>query len=501
MVAQFSSQAFPVNDGQALLNGGKTDSTALSRLQNQPKKFSSQQKQTRSHFNTDRHPLSLLGDNLTKEDMGKNSKKAIGKTTSSDSTDGVAMPKSKVVVDENDEEQAIQDEHGGTVAIQEQPPKKDVDSDSEDEEEEDSDEEEDDDLILEGVIVRNPEVSDSDDTSTSSEESDEEVDGGDGGDDDDDSANGDEKPSKKRPSPTSLSADGDKNQMSSKRKKIPDGQSMSITSSKQSQRSNASKVDSNETQQQQQKNKKKKSRNKQEERTPEIVQVEFTFCDMNEKFFHGLKTLLTSSSPIYASNSSVLSDLMIKNIAVGTVVSTEGDTEGTVFGFASVLNISTYQNEQCIQSMKRLCLDKCPAERKAELEVVLSGTTRRPAGFFLQGRMVNMPLEVVEVMHQQLLLDIDWAVEHAEGGPDERKSLDFGAFVRIAPTYRLAGSNEKGYKYFEDEIMESHAEFSYDIELPKHDGADETPHCSVIVMTKTGHRAAMKEVKQMVHGS
>ena len=426
--------------------------------------------------------------------MGKNSKKAKDKKTL-DSTDGVAMPKSKVV-DENDEEQAIlQDENEAVATMQQQPPK-DVDS-SEDEEDESDDDEEDDDLILEGVIVRNPEVSDSDDTSTSSEESDEEVVGND---DDDQSSNDDEKPSKKRPSPTSLSAEGDnKNQMSSKRKKIPDGPSTSITSSKQTQRSNSSKFESNETQQQKKK-RKSKSRSKQEECTPEIVQVEFTFCDMNEKFFHGLKTLLTSSSPIYASNSSALSDLMIKNIAVGTVVSTEGDTEGTVFGFASVLNISTYQNEQCIQCMKRLCLENCPADRRAELEVVLSGTTRRPAGFFLQGRMVNMPLEVVEVMHQQLLLDIDWAVEHAEGGPDERKSLDFGAFIRIAPTYRLAGS-EKGYKYFEDEILESHAEFSYDVELPKHEGADETPHCTIIVMTKTGHRAAMKEVKQMVHGS
>ena len=47
--------------------------------------------------------------------------------------------------------------------------------------------------------------------------------------------------------------------------------------------------------------------------------------------------------------------------------------------------------------------------------------------------MVNMPLEIVEVLQQQLVADMDWAVSNAEGGEAERKSLDFGAFVRIAP--------------------------------------------------------------------
>ena len=40
--------------------------------------------------------------------------------------------------------------------------------------------------------------------------------------------------------------------------------------------------------------------------------------------------------------------------------------------------------------------------------------------------------QLVEILHQQLALDMDWAVKYAEG-EEERKSLDFGAFVRIAP--------------------------------------------------------------------
>jgi hypothetical protein len=85
--------------------------------------------------------------------------------------------------------------------------------------------------------------------------------------------------------------------------------------------------------------------------------------------------------------------------------------------------------------------------------------------------MVNMPLEIVEILHQQLVLDMDWAVEHAEGGEDERKSLDFGAFVRLAPAYRSSGTTY--YKLFDDEIFAQHAEFSYEVTLPKTFGMDE----------------------------
>ena len=310
-----------------------------------------------------------------------------------------------------------------------------------DSEEESSDEDED--LILEGVLHRNPDVSDSDDTSDEEEEEDE---------DDDEEEDSKPPPSKKQKATTTIVKPS-------------------------------------------QPSKKKKKRKKPREAGPEIVQVDFTFCDMNEKFFHGLKTLLTSTSPIYAANSSGLADLMIQNVSVGTVISTDSDTDGTIFGYASVLNVTTFQNEPCIQELKKACLDKCPPERKQELEIVLSGKTKRPAGFYLQGRMVNLPLEIVEVLHQQLVLDMDWAVENAEG--IDRKSLDFGAFCRIAPSYKTAGVMY--YKYFDDEIFAQHAEFTFEMELPKGFGMEETPWCVVSVMTKTGHRAAMKSLAQMVN--
>jgi protein BCP1 len=316
--------------------------------------------------------------------------------------------------------------------------------------------EEDDDLILEGVLVRNPDASDS----SSDEDSDA---------DEDDTA---KPPAAKKQKPNV--------------KGKPETKANSTQSKK--------------------KKKKKKAKD-----GPEIVDMEFTFCEMDEKFFHGIKALLSSSSPAYLTHSSALSDLMIENASVGTVISTEyqykpgqerdPEYEGVVYGFASILNVTTHKDNEAIKALTKLCLSKCPEDRKAELKTVLSGTTKRPAGFYFQSRMVNLPLEIVEVLHQQLILDMDWAVENASNEA-QRKSLDFGVFLRIAPTYREKGSGGGGasyYKYFDDELLANHAEFTYEIELPKTFGMEETPYCSVIVLTKKGHRDAIKNLKQLVN--
>jgi hypothetical protein len=91
---------------------------------------------------------------------------------------------------------------------------------------------------------------------------------------------------------------------------------------------------------------------------------------------------------------------------------------------------------------------------------------------------------------------MDWAVENAEGGEAQRKSLDFGAFVRMAPA--TMDGNTLIYRFFDDEIFSTNAEFVYNINAPQSYGSEEKQMVSIIVMTKTGHRQAMKELKQLV---
>jgi len=337
----------------------------------------------------------------------------------------------------------------------------------------DSDSSSDDDsLVLEGVLTRNPDASDSDD-------------------DDDDEISSEEE---EEAEPT--------------KKKGKKSDSLSKANN-----------GSNKGKKKEQSKKKQKSKKEPE---PEMIQVDFLFCDLHERFFHGMKTLLHRNG-VHAPHSSQLSDLIIENEMVGTILSTDVDAnenskkkkpsskgasaalpqqeEANVFGFASIINLTTNHSSPCIQSLKSICLKHCPSAHKLEMETVLSGKTKRPAGFFFQERMVNVPLEIVEVLHKQLVLDMDYAVNNADD-EKEKKSLDFGAFVRLAPCYKGdSGNNSVIYKYFDDEVFATNAEFVYNFEVPKlhEDDEKEEMWCSVVVLTKTGHRSAMKELKKMIN--
>ena len=318
-------------------------------------------------------------------------------------------------------------------------PAKEVDDDDDS-----SSESEDDDLVLEGVMVRNPDVTSSSD------------------DEDDDDAEEDEEDAKQ-------AASGEKRK--------------SISPSRFQNKPN-----------------RKKNKQNKSSAEPETIQVEFCFCDMAPVFFHGLKSLLHSTSTVYQQHSSMLADHMIENVSVGTLVSTteEDQKEGNTFGFASVLNVETYQASPAIQFLKEFCLKHCPQDRRKELDVVLSGKTNRPAGFLLHGRMINLPLEIVLVLHEQLVKDMDWAVKNAQGGEAERKSLDFGVFVRLAPCQKEGGSVI--YNYFDDEILAQRCDFHYVVDAPKAYSKEAKEMVSIIVLTKDGLHAAVQDISKIVHG-
>jgi hypothetical protein len=112
--------------------------------------------------------------------------------------------------------------------------------------------------------------------------------------------------------------------------------------------------------------------------------------------------------------------------------------------------------------------------------------------------MINLPLDITLVLHQQLVLDMDWAVRNAEGGEEERRSLDFGAFVRIAPCQASGGSLL--YRYFDDEVFAGRADFAYTADAPKSYSKEESLKLQIIVLSKTGHRSAMQDLEKIVGG-
>jgi len=228
----------------------------------------------------------------------------------------------------------------------------------------------------------------------------------------------------------------------------------------------------------------------------DILEVEFTFCDMNEKFFHGIKSLLTHSSTIYR-QPSILADAIIGNVAVGTVVSTEGDSEGYVFGFASVLNVVPNEMSSPVNDLVQECLTGCPTPYKAQMNAALSGKTGRRTGFLIHGRMINMPLEIVEVLHQQLVLDLDWAAKHAPNANDQL-DVGFETLVLLAPCTKE--NNVTVYRFFDDEIFAKRGDFFFTIEAPKSYSREEKQLVNVVVMSKTQHRLAVQDLTKLMKG-
>jgi protein BCP1 len=249
--------------------------------------------------------------------------------------------------------------------------------------------------------------------------------------------------------------------------------------------------------------KQKAEKKKQSKNEPEILDVEFTFNDMKEAYFHGMKNFLLQQ-PAYAPHASEFSDIMIENVAVGTVVSTD-DGENNVFGFASVLNITSYGDNKCVEFLKKKCLESCPVQHKREMETVVSGKTKRPAGMIVHGRMVNLPLEITHILHEQLVQDMDWAVDNFQGGEEARKSLNFGAFILLAPCTRDTATHSTIYKNFDDEIFAGCAEFTFPMKMSglrkkseESKQNDDNYQIDVIVLTKDGHRRAMEDLKSLI---
>jgi protein BCP1 len=390
--------------------------------------------------------------------------------------------------------------------------------DNNDNDDDTSSSEEEDDLILEGVMVRNHDVSDEEDYEDDDHEDEEKEDDNirENKTEKNDTGNNGNRNDTTTASSVTNKVVGPKKSASEAQNKMSSSQPHPFAS------------DATTTKNPPKKKKKKKRNSNDDDDDEDILNVEFTFCDMDEKYFHGIKSLLQSccgygsssnsnAATIYQTHSSALADLMIDNVAIGTVVSTamEDENEPDVFGFASILNIKTYQNHEAIQTIKHFCLQHCPhtfpSQHKQELELCLSGTTPRPVGLFVHNRMINMPMEIVYVLHEQLIQDMDWAIDqHAnmDETEEERKAYDFGAFIRLAPAERDHQTKSiLLYKYFDDEIFMERSEFHYVVDVvdrnlhPQSSSHHHSQQCIVVmVLTKTGHRAAMNDLKQLIHG-
>ncbi|TPX58566.1 hypothetical protein SpCBS45565_g07966 [Spizellomyces sp. 'palustris'] len=215
----------------------------------------------------------------------------------------------------------------------------------------------------------------------------------------------------------------------------------------------------------------------------DTVDVDFEFFDPKPIDFHGLKSLLrqTFSNDAELINISSLADIIISQPAVGSTVKV--DDEQDPYALMTVINLDIHKDKDCVKDIKGWLLDKSKkndAVHERMVQIV------EKAGLIFNERLINMPPQIVPPMLKMLLEEMEWAVEDGE-------PFRFEYYIYISKVYKeiestlaeedgvVIESSKKGKKkraktsietstfYFqpEDEIIQEHAEFSFDFKFAK----------------------------------
>ncbi|KAL0964781.1 hypothetical protein UPYG_G00328850 [Umbra pygmaea] len=155
-----------------------------------------------------------------------------------------------------------------------------------------------------------------------------------------------------------------------------------------------------------------------EEEINEEVIVDFEAHTITPNDFNGIKKLLQQLFLKAHVNTSELTDLLIQQNHIGSVVrqaevpedsDDEGDPADEVFGFISMLNLTERKGVQCVEQVKDLilsqCEKSCPHSAVEGLEKVLDDTTK-PVGLLLSERFINVPPQIALPLHKQLQEEI-----------------------------------------------------------------------------------------------
>ncbi|CAM9859453.1 unnamed protein product [Pylaiella littoralis] len=203
-----------------------------------------------------------------------------------------------------------------------------------------------------------------------------------------------------------------------------------------------------------------------------VVDVCLDFCDPHERFFHGIRALVSHSYLQDATGAglSQFVDLAVAQGAVGTVLSTDAEDDA-VFGFVTALPLRFLaRDNQCAKAVAKYLLDKASkAGRGPEMEEVLGEGAKGQVGLLVCERMINCPMQAVPKLHEALVEDIAWAIEN-EISEEHRDKFRFDKFVVVAPCDDAKGGAASSgpamlsdfyFSRFDDEVLLQETDFFF----------------------------------------
>ncbi|XP_004080493.1 BRCA2 and CDKN1A-interacting protein [Oryzias latipes] len=148
----------------------------------------------------------------------------------------------------------------------------------------------------------------------------------------------------------------------------------------------------------------------------EEVTVDFEAHTMSNNDFNGIKKLLQQLFLKAHVNTSELTDMIIQQNHIGSVIrqaevpeDSDDEDADEVFGFISMLNLTERKGVQCVEEVKELILEQCeknaPHALTEQLEKIFNDTNK-PVGLLLSERFINVPPQIALPLHKQLQEEI-----------------------------------------------------------------------------------------------
>ncbi|KAG8222983.1 hypothetical protein J437_LFUL002706 [Ladona fulva] len=268
------------------------------------------------------------------------------------------------------------------------------------------------------------------------------------------------------------------------------------------------------------------------------IQVDFEGRNPIDSDFHGIKQLLQQLFLKAHVNLSELTDLIISQNYVGSVVKQSEIDEGSddedddladsndVFGITTVINLTEKKELECIRQLRSLLLELCEehgSEETKELvrSLVQSGGPQHNVGLLITERFINIPVQIAVPLLESLSKEIKRAQE-------KRMPFDFSYYILICKLYKMDAKaqrksrkkkNDKGRPGLEDpsviwsnpeeEVISEDADYSFEFCVKDEAGsglggqweegdAEMVPYRRVLILQSDRFEHAIGRVKAFV---
>ncbi|KAI0212863.1 BRCA2 and CDKN1A-interacting protein, partial [Lamellibrachia satsuma] len=171
------------------------------------------------------------------------------------------------------------------------------------------------------------------------------------------------------------------------------------------------------------------------------VQVEFEARNPEDHDFHGIRKLLQQLFLKAHVDLSELTDLIISQNYVGSVIKElmgdeeeeDDDDVAETFGIVTVVNITERKAVECVKQFKSFLLDRSAqcitAEQQSRLKTILDDNGHQ-VGLLLSERFVNIPPQIALPSYESLVKEMERAIKKG-------MKYKFAYYVMISKTYKM----------------------------------------------------------------